>query len=1136
MLKNVQTLLGCLALALITFNAQAQTSYFIDQISSADTVGILYDQGGNAGPYSDNSNAVFTITPSNGKEVKIQFRDFDIEPGETQALPEQFRLCEYDNVTIFDGADTNATNLGVFCGRTTLPPNFESTTGSLTIQLKSDGATNGRGFDIFWTTDTLPTAPSGGSYCSATGVSCDVNDPASYDRYISNVSLTNVNNASSCSPNGYSDYSNIVAAIPADGQAQLTVSTVLTNPLSVVTGWIDYNDDKEFSTDEAIAIAGNGYVSTHTAIITAPAGVEGSRRMRLRYDLVESPGVVNVNGANGTPCGPSDFGEVEDYTIFFGDTVIAGGSGPSYCMGSGPNDCLVEYNNGGTIVFEDDHINYVRLSSDTGDVENFSMCDAGYGDYSNIVVPVSAAGNYEIVLTRSNVNDLGMAGGWIDWNNNKDFEESEFYPAINVLGDYTINYVVSPTQADGLYRVRLRLGGNQPPTNPCGVNNFEVEDYTLLVGTPLECIANVSPVDMATDVCTSNTTFIWDSVSTATNYRFSLSYNNGSGDVIVVQDSILTDTSFILTSNFVENATYKWIAVPYNASLEALNCDTLSFTTTTFKNATVNIVEDTIQLCASSMYSIEAIAADGNAPLSYSWTGATSNLDRIDSSVVVFESNAVGEYKLYVIIADNFTCTSNIDSVVVQVQAGAVKGTLAIADTNACFGAPILSQWSMFFGSETIEVSTDNVTFTTADSVVTNGTEYAIYLDPGVYFIRGAVDAGNACVDSTSSIAVLVRDAMAAPIISFLGNSTICADDSSKVQITNYSTGIVWNDNANFTNNPLSIEKAGDYFATITDPATGCSVNSDTLTLMVHPIMQPALISFVGSGSICEGESELVQIDNYASGIVWNNNSAITNNPLTVSVAGDYFATVTDANTGCKVQSDTLTLIVNSIPDAPVITCSEDNIVSDALASTYQWFKNGVLVSGQSGSTIPYAREAGAVYKAVALSNASCASDTSNEMILPGVTTIAYDNVNLTANDVADAYKWYFNGTEISGESGQSIVHNKVEGDYTVELINGDGCFSAMSQVYKLSTVGVNEAHAVVLNIYPNPSKGVVTVTVKGTNGAIALSVLDVSGKIVYTSSIVNDTPLTVRNLKAGIYIVQVIDAKGIQSKKLIVE
>lgn len=1204
MLKNVQTLLSCLTIALISTNVNAQSSYFIDQISSNDTVGVLYDQGGASGPYSDNANAVFTITPSNGKEVKIQFRDFDIEAGETQLLPEQFRLCEYDNVTIFDGADTTGTNLGVFCG-TTLPPNFESTTGSLTIQLKSDGGTNGRGFDIYWTTDTLPTTV-GSLYCAASGVNCDANDPATYDRYISHVSLTNVSNSSICSPNGYTDYSNLVAAIPAGDQAQLTVTTVFSNYVSFVYGWIDYNDDKEFSTDEAIAIAGNGFLNTHTAVITAPVGVEGLRRMRLRYDVVESPGVVALTNGNNSPCGASDFGEVEDYTVFFGDTVIVG-SGPTYCNASARNDCRFLFDTD-TI---DDHINYVRFTSDVGFIDNITMCDNGYGDYSDIVVPVSTSDVYEIVLNRSEANDLAFAGGWIDWNNNKQFEQTEYYDAINILGDYTINYTVSPTQADGLYRVRLRLSGNQPPTNPCGTNNYEVEDYSILIGTPLACITNPMPMDGVTDVCTSNTTLIWDSVPGATNYRFSLSYNAGAGDVTVVQDLALSDTTYTVPS-LVNNATYKWIAVPYNQSMEALNCDTLSFTTAAFVNPVVDIAEDTIQLCAGTSYSIEAAAVEGNGPLRFSWTGDVSDLDRTDSSVVVFRSVAEGEYKLYVSVNDDINCPSNIDSVLVQVQAGAVKGTLAIADTNACFGSPILAQWNMFFGTETIEVSTDNVNFTIADSVVTNGSEYSIYLDPGVYYIRGAVDAGSGCVDSTSSIAVLVRGAMDMPIISFLGNSLICSDDSSKVQIENYTSGIVWNDNASFTTNPLSIEKAGDYYATITDATTGCSVDSDTLTLLVHPIMQPALISFVGSGTICEGESELIQIDNYTSGIVWNNNSALSDNPLTISASGEYFATVSDANgcdvqsdtltlvvhpalepavisfvgtgiicegesdkvqienytsgivwnnnpattnnplevtlagnyfatitdaaTGCSIESDIVTLVVNSKPNAPVISCDGENIVSDATASAYQWFKNDVLISGQSGVSIPYDREAGAEYYAVAQSAASCGSEASNKIVLPGIATIIYDNVNLTASEVADAYQWYYNGVAVVGATGKTFAHNKVEGDYTVELINGEGCFSPLSEVFNLSTVGVLEANVLSLNIYPNPSKGNVTVSVKGSNGNIALSMMDVSGKIIYTSEIQNDVPVTINNLNAGIYIIQTVDAKGVQSKKLIVE
>jgi hypothetical protein len=85
--------------------------------------------------------------------------------------------------------------------------------------------------------------------------------------------------------------------------------------------WVDWNQDGDFyDAEEAISLAGTPGPGPYTGTITPPAAAAlGDTRMRVR--------IWNYGGAY--PCGPTEYGEVEDYTIRVGvgTTGYGGGSG-----------------------------------------------------------------------------------------------------------------------------------------------------------------------------------------------------------------------------------------------------------------------------------------------------------------------------------------------------------------------------------------------------------------------------------------------------------------------------------------------------------------------------------------------------------------------------------------------------------------------------------------------------------------------------------------------------------------------------------------------------------------------------------------------------------------------------------------
>ena len=137
-------------------------------------------------------------------------------------------------------------------------------------------------------------------YCAAKGVASNY--------YISNVQIGNIIQPSSGS--SYSDFSFNTTDVTIGVNQQLTVS--IGNPFSTnqLLVWVDWNNDKDFSdANEAVYVSSIASANQYITNINPPLGTTtGEKRMRIRLHI------SNYNG-NTTPCGDSDYGDVEDYTL-----------------------------------------------------------------------------------------------------------------------------------------------------------------------------------------------------------------------------------------------------------------------------------------------------------------------------------------------------------------------------------------------------------------------------------------------------------------------------------------------------------------------------------------------------------------------------------------------------------------------------------------------------------------------------------------------------------------------------------------------------------------------------------------------------------------------------------------------------
>lgn len=108
--------------------------------------GYLIDDGGLNGTTAPNSDTYVTIAPTGALSVNLDFLFFDMEDGSSSPNPP----CGFDYLRVFDGPDTNATLLGVFCNGNLPPATMVTSGGSVTFHVHTDPYENLQGFKIKW--------------------------------------------------------------------------------------------------------------------------------------------------------------------------------------------------------------------------------------------------------------------------------------------------------------------------------------------------------------------------------------------------------------------------------------------------------------------------------------------------------------------------------------------------------------------------------------------------------------------------------------------------------------------------------------------------------------------------------------------------------------------------------------------------------------------------------------------------------------------------------------------------------------------------------------------------------------------------------------------------------------------------
>lgn len=341
---------------------------------------------------------------------------------------------------------------------------------------------------------------------------------------------------------------------------------------------------------------------------------------------------------------------------------------------------------------------------------------------------------------------------------------------------------------------------------------------------------------------------------------------------------------------------------------------------------------------------------------------------------------------------------------------------------------------------------------------------------------------------------------------------------------------------------------------------------TDYITVLPSP-NKPNIKSVLDG--FCIGDSTLLSTDSASSGFQWYNNNILINganaSTYMATLGGTYRVYVLGAN-GCGAASEPKVILSGNKPDVPVVTTNLSGssfceggtaTLTSSAASGNQWFKNGNMLTGQTGKT--FATQDSGVFMVKVISS-GCPSDPSNEIALsikPKPITSAI-NGNDTARNNSDAsysvtgntgstYQWTVtNGSVKSGAGTASVVVTwgaQGTGKLTVQETSTNGCKGETKSldVTVFPKVGLNSVSFVQgINVFPNPMHEEVTVRFANNHSITAtIKLVNIVGQTVSQEFLSGITAgmqhtIDVSKLNAGIYFIEISSSEGIKQEKLI--
>ena len=369
-----------------------------------------------------------------------------------------------------------------------------------------------------------------------------------------------------------------------------------------------------------------------------------------------------------------------------------------------------------------------------------------------------------------------------------------------------------------------------------------------------------------------------------------------------------------------------------------------------------------------------------------------------------------------------------------------------------------------------------------------------------------------------------------------LGVDSVQCGGSIVLDAGNVGASYLWSDNTSAQT--LSASASGQYYVTVTD-ANNCSASdSVNITINALPVVD------LGNDSTQCGGGIVLDAGTDGTDYLWNDNT--TAQTLTAFVTGQYYVTVTDSVTGC-FATDSINVTLNQYPivdlGADTTQCAGTVVLNASNAgASFLWNDNTTAQTLTVSASGQYS---------VAVTLSGCTTNdtidvTINPLPLVGLspftTPICNDLTSFVLTNGSPAGGVY-SGANVTGNTFNAVAAGVGVHPITYTVTDTNGCSNSSSQNLTVQNcTGVEEYVSYEAIVYPNPTSGAFTLSIKNANiEELIISVVDIQGKEVFgvrERSITADynKVINLENVSKGMYYIKLSTGSDMKIQKLIVQ